>query len=254
MFECYFSFEDTSATGNTFDHRAEQDAVETIKLERDTWLLLARLYQDRANPIQPGPSAEETIERNPYISPRILANRIVQNSKRLTELSTVLTWLEDTAPSPFQPDSRPPYRMNTKRRIQHNQRTGRLAPQDVTNLVKELDPDAVTRNPGSLLDPEDEAFERSLVRSIFSYVRAGKLTDSFEVCRQCNHPWLAAAMRGSLYFSWNATDALGGTDTMDTQSEGVITGNRRRRLWRDTCLAATANVCVIPPLVASDNH
>ena len=247
-----YSFEDTSAAATSFDHPVDPQLIDIARLEQDTWSLLANLYQYRSQPYTSSQSAQETVDQNPYTPTNVLIERISTSSTRISELTVVQAWLEGTAPPPVQPDLRPSYRVNAKRRLQQNQRTGRSGIQDVTNLVKELDPDAVTRTPGSALDPDDEAFERSLAKSVFTHIRAGRLLEAFDVCHQSNHPWLAAVMRGGLPFRWDAFGSSeNATDMVDVQSN-LASGNRRRGLWREMCIAATSNVgCLrsFPPLL-----
>ena len=95
---------------------------------------------------------QELVSRNPYTPQGRLVQRLLETSPNLTELTIVLEWLKSMAPGHLQLDHRSSYRMYTKRKIQQNLRQGD-ARQD--RLVRLLDPDALSRDPGLTLDRED---------------------------------------------------------------------------------------------------
>lgn len=87
------------------------------------------------------------------MTPRCLLNRLLGNSAVLHELLITREWLQDHAPEPQFIESASAYRNFTRLSILHNQRSGTATHE--SNLVKELDPDVVIREPDHVLAAED---------------------------------------------------------------------------------------------------
>jgi len=89
-----------------------------------------------------------------------------------------------------------------------------------------------------------QAYERSLSQSIYACIRAGRLEQAIDICKAVHHPWRSALLRGGELYTWSlfsrsaadAADAASMDDTFSTDSTGA--GNKRRRLWKQTCAAA----------------
>lgn len=99
-----------------------------------------------------GTSARQLLERNPYTPTRVLAERVVYGSRRLSELHIIAEWLKDTAPAPTNVEIRAEYRMSTKRHAQQRMRQGinkGVTPADW------MDPDATNRPSGGNVDQQD---------------------------------------------------------------------------------------------------
>lgn len=105
----------------------------------------------------------------------------------------------------------------------------------------------------------DKAFEKTLTQSLYSLVRAGRLDEAVQLCRKAHQPWRAASIRGSLLFQWRAIGkseswigvfVLMICEANEQSEEGIEDeddaegwqGNRRRRLWKSTCVKAALNV------------
>ena len=103
-------------------------------------------------------------------------------------------------------------------------------------------------------------YEKSLAHNLYAYVRAGKLDDAVEMCRNAHQPWRAASIRGSLLFQWPAIGEFSSTqqllckaqkeapanerrdDTAMDEDNESWQGNRRRRLWKSASTRAALNV------------
>ncbi|KAG8935349.1 Nucleoporin nup84 [Tulasnella sp. 418] len=241
------SIEDASINANERD--TSYDELEALRLEKNTWTLLGTLYTYRSETPAVGSSAGEIIAKNPYTPPHTLASRIVESSPLLNELQVVENWLQDIAPLPQQSEHRPIYRMYTKRRIQQSRRAGRPG---TDNLVTQLDPDVLNRESGTL-DSEDMAFEKALAFTLFSHVRSGRLDEAFVICRESDQPWLAAALRGCIMFHWapitsREQDEEG--SSMQEEISEAIQGNKRQKLWRETCQRSSSNPLFSPAMRA----
>ncbi|GJJ14822.1 hypothetical protein Clacol_009090 [Clathrus columnatus] len=215
----------------------DDEDIQSLKLERDTWDLLQNIYGARKTVIADLLTPSELLQNNPFATPKTIVNHLIQNSTVLTELLVTREWLRDTAPSPQLVESAPAYRNFTRLNVLHNQRVGPMDRQ--ANLVKELDPDATIREAGMTLAGEDAAYEKALLHSLYTYIRAGQSEQAMDLCRSAHRPWLAAALQGYRLFDWEAlSNPEPADDAMDQDAKKEITGNKRRRLWKKTCTTA----------------
>ncbi|KAF8321303.1 hypothetical protein DL93DRAFT_2130809 [Clavulina sp. PMI_390] len=236
------------------------DLVTLWELEHNTWELIAELYLDRAAPDSDGPSPKALVLNNPYTPEITLMRQALETSPVLNELLIVRDWLQRTAPTQLETDTRKGYLRFTKIELLHQLRSSggpsrTIARPTVNSLTRELDPDATTRAAASgnlaVLDPKDAEYEKSVSQSIFHFVRAGALDKAMEVCRDSDHPWRAAALRGAKAFSWDAivADETNREDDAmqeDTQRSLTWSGNPRRALWRKTCKAGASSTVLSP--------
>ena len=93
-------------------------------------------------PLQP--SARSLLVANPYTPTSALAQATMAASRTLSELVVVREWLHDTAPPPPHPDASTGYWRFTKHRVTQGLWTGNIG-RATENVVREMDPDAVTR-------------------------------------------------------------------------------------------------------------
>ncbi|ORY75418.1 nuclear pore protein 84/107 [Protomyces lactucae-debilis] len=206
----------------------EQDGADTNtthlreqwELECRTWDLVQRLYLERTREI-------EWLEApHPYVSNHALELLYYNNDHTASEQRIVLDWLRDgsTAATEFQ--VRGNRWFYTKEHLLNRKRMGKLSQDDGT--VTELDPDAPYRQ-GKKLAPEDDAFERRLLRQLFYLVRAGEFEEAAELCRDSGNAWRVASMQGGVEYRDAAIDSL----DLVTETEG----NPNKALWRRMCFA-----------------
>lgn len=107
----------------------------------------------------------------------------------------------------------------------------------------------------TLCRSDAQEYEKRLSYTIFAFIRAGRSNEAMELCRQCHQPWLAAIIRGAQPFSWPAltsreplTQLNVDPDAMQEEEDGISgwSGNKRRKLWRDACIRATATPVEFP--------
>ncbi|KAJ1972649.1 Nucleoporin nup84, partial [Dimargaris verticillata] len=124
-----------------------------------------------------------------------------------------------------------------------NDALGTMAGSKLPSLVPEvdaytttLDPDAPLRETKSL-HPEDASFEHELVRTLFQYIRRGRLVEAMELCAKCGMAWRAASIRGGLFFQDSCLDG-GDQSDADDNGNGAISlgGTLNRALWKETCV------------------
>ncbi|BGP49686.1 Nucleoporin nup84 [Rhodotorula kratochvilovae] len=229
-------------------------AVEHWTLERNTWALVQTLYAHRLEDQPAVPSSS----KNPYTPPRTVAERFVESSKDLVELSAIREWL-NANPSSLNPaEIRRGYLPYTKNKLKHLRRTGAPTPQ---GLVTQLDPDALLRaqragdDDGAHLESDDAAYERALLRSLYEYVRAGETDLAIDMCRQSDQAWRAASLAGGRLFQDPALapdadaeddDEFGDSAMDGGEQERRVQGNANRRLWKTMCRKLAANNTLDP--------
>ncbi|KAF8905638.1 nuclear pore protein 84/107 [Mucidula mucida] len=203
-------------------------------MEANTWSLLQAVI-----PARKTLPAATTRARSlhPYTPPSTLSQSIINASPFLNELIVLREWLQESAPDPTYPEATTSYWNFTKHRI--NQ-AARSAGEARTGLVKEMDPDAVTRGQ---LAPEDMEFEKHFCQCLYTFIRAGKFEDAYHLCHRTQQPWRAASIRGSKIFSWQ-TLSTEETDKADADGEDDMLpwrGTRKRNLWKSSCIRAALN-------------
>ncbi|KAJ6546893.1 nuclear pore protein 84/107 [Mycena capillaripes] len=222
------------------DGRTTQEELELLRLERDTWGLLQAVMPARKTEGPSMPTARELLAENPYTPTSTLAQAIMHASPLLSELVVVREWLQDSAPPPQHPEATTGYWKFTKHGVMQSLRMGGGGARD--GLVKEMDPDAVNRGDGRMLAADDTNYEKGLAQALYSYVRAGRLGDAIDLCRNAHQPWRAASIRGSLLFQWHAiTNEQYEDDAMEDDLTDAWEGNRRRQLWKTTCTRSAIN-------------
>lgn len=221
--------------------RTSHEEIELLRMEKSTWGLLQAVFPARKTNPPALPSAHELLAENPYTTTSTLAQAIMNASPLLTELIVVREWLQEIAPAPQRPEATTGYWKFTKHNVMQALRTG-TGQRD--GLVKEMDPDVVNRGGGRALSTDDTNYDKSLVQALYGYIRAGRLEDALDLCKKAHQPWRAASIRGSRLFSWRAISTEPREDdprAMDADDAEMWSGNRRRRLWKTTCIRAALN-------------
>ena len=129
---------------------------ENLKMEQDTWALIQVVVSSRKTELPPYVPARNLHEYTPTST---LAAHIVNASPFLNELIIIREWLHDVTPAPAHPEATTGYWPFTKHAILHSARTAGGAR---TGLVKEMDPDVVSRGP---LAPDDAVRSSQFTRS-----------------------------------------------------------------------------------------
>ncbi|KAF9488030.1 nuclear pore protein 84/107 [Pleurotus eryngii] len=226
-------FEQTPASAGM-----SQEELDVLKLEANTWGLLQAIMPPRKVEALPMPSPRDLLAQNPFTPTSTLAQAIMNTSPLLTELIVVREWLQEIAPPPQHPEATTGYWKFTKHSIMQTLRSAG-GPRD--GLVKEMDPDVVNKGDGRALDSDDANYEKSLANALYTYVRAGRLDEAIELCRKAHQPWRAASIRGSRLFQWKAIASEVSEDDDEADETDAWQGNRRRRLWKSTCVRAALN-------------
>ncbi|KAF5320046.1 hypothetical protein D9611_010388 [Ephemerocybe angulata] len=218
---------------------ASPKEIEVLRLEEHTWSLLQALLPARKTEFLPKPTAQQLIAINPYTPPSTLAQAVLNSSRLLEELVVVREWLQDTAPTPPIPEATTGYWKFTKHNVLQGMRSGNTYRD---GLVKELDPDAPNREEGRALASDDASYEKGLLQALYACVRAGRLEDAVDFCRRAHQPWRASSILGSRLFAWPAISTESKDDDAMAEDDAEFWhGNRRRKLWKKTCVHAALN-------------
>jgi nuclear pore complex protein Nup107 len=96
---------------------------------------------------------------NPYTPTSTIAQALMQSSPLFSELIVVREWLQEIAPLPSVPEASTGYWKFTKYNVMQALRTGKAnnnaSGGKEGGLVKEMDPDVVSREIGKTLAPDD---------------------------------------------------------------------------------------------------
>ncbi|GAA5933388.1 uncharacterized protein JCM15063_001302 [Sporobolomyces koalae] len=221
----------------------DPDSIDAWTLERNTWQLVHALYSERLDDSTPPPADPASVgsSKNPYTPPLSVVQQVIEGNRDLIELSAIRDWLH-AIPSSLSPvEVRRGYLPYTTNKLKHLKRTGAQPPK---GLVDELDPDAVTRAggapEGARLEPDDAAYERALIRTLYEYVRTGQLDLALDLCRQSEQSWRAASLSGGrLWFDPKLAPGDADLEEFDAMDEELeekrARGNRNRRLWKSMC-------------------
>ncbi|GAQ87116.1 nuclear pore protein 84/107 containing protein [Klebsormidium nitens] len=116
-----------------------------------------------------------------------------------------------------------------------------------SNLVSHVDPDAPTRE-NLRLHPQDSEDEELLMRGVWTLLKAGRLSDARQLCRDVGQAWRAASLGGTgdagPVPSVEGFRGLTGTKrAREEQAAEIEAGRgRQRRLWKWTCFLASEKV------------
>ncbi|KAJ2646378.1 Nucleoporin nup84 [Coemansia sp. RSA 1287] len=169
--------------------------------ESDTWDLLARLYEQRQQrrDVAMDDNMDASTDDDATLSDFVRAQDLLERDGQLAEYVEVRRWLEDTARE-FQPvETRKGYLFYTRRSIRTQDTADSNAMSDTTQLVTDIDPDASSRQRRDIAI-EDHEYTTSLLRTLFEYVRRGRMSDAMALCVESDEPWRAASMKGGLFW------------------------------------------------------
>lgn len=203
-------------------------------LEAQVWTLVSALYASRLRTLEPLPQDLR------YLTPAALVSAQLNHKHALADLAVLKDWLCSTCPQPLPADIRRGYAPYSKHNAAALLRQGKKAPS--------LDPDAPLRNgtsatsPPSALAPEDDAYEQSLLRSLYELVRVGDLYKAVDLCRQADLDWRAASLNGAAVWSHSKLDSL-------NQDQLAASGNLSRKLWKSTAAKLAKTPSVRPYMV-----
>ncbi|KAJ2449656.1 Nucleoporin nup84 [Coemansia sp. RSA 2336] len=245
---------DELAASDAFGMEAERQRSKARcwKSVSDTWNLLERLYmlrhQTQSDTAQNGASTPnsmlETDSFSALTTDFISVQNMMGTDALLAEYVEVRRWLEDTAPE-FQPvETRKGYLFYTRRSIRDRKlfaQEGKPGSADTSRIVTEIDPDATSRQKKQLAF-EDAEYETGLLRTLYEYVRRGRVGNAMELCVESDESWRAASIKGGLFWRDPKLETddnmpVDDVDGKDTLAPSHPAGNINRGLWKHACAA-----------------
>ncbi|KAJ2723796.1 Nucleoporin nup84 [Coemansia sp. Benny D115] len=231
------------------------------KSESRTWDLVERLYglraqvmaEQRTEDTKMSDDSDEFSDEHQVPEKRASVTAtdfssvqdLMAKNSLLAEFVQVRQWLEENAPE-FQPvETRKGYLFYTRRSIR--ERDSRQAGGDMdentgdsARTVTEADPDATSRQRKELAH-EDAEYEDGLLRTLYEYVRRGRIGNAMDLCVESDEPWRAASLKGGLFWrdpKLEREDVMpvDKSDDVDVRPPGPA-GNINRALWKQACAA-----------------
>ncbi|CAI5709211.1 unnamed protein product [Peronospora destructor] len=107
-------------------------------------------------------------------------------------------------------------------------RTLRMMRKQVFSEEIHMDPDAVLRNGDNYILPDDMEDEAELMKAVWLFIRAGRMSDAIDLCIRSGQPWRAASLSGG--------NLVGASETNECEDSQVERwGNPLRVLWKAMC-------------------
>ncbi|KAJ3266334.1 Nucleoporin nup84 [Chytriomyces hyalinus] len=199
-------------------------------IESQTWHLLHALLDARTQ-------SPALLHPHSLAADMPLFNYAECMHQQLAECIAVKKWLEGAAANFVATETRRGYRpystagrASNEASFNNKSISNKSSINKNMNAGKDMDPDAPIRNPSCALARDDALYEASLLRSLFDYVRRGRLWEAMDLCRASDEPWRAASFAGALTYADAFLDG-------DHDDDVACTGNPNRDLWKVTCLA-----------------
>ncbi|KAH6575535.1 hypothetical protein BASA62_001874 [Batrachochytrium salamandrivorans] len=207
------------------------DLSTSWKQEADAWALVRILLSERYGTDEDVDESGNPVQRGPLNTLCSDFGHSYEVSKGVREHIIVKQWLESIAPD-FQPvEVRKGYYPHTNVQIRNQKRLQGVSTSwaiGEDQVVSELDPDAPTRQ-NRRMAPEDQSYETELLRTIYEYLRRGRLSDAFHLCAACDQPWRIASLGGGAFRDDPFVDGF-----KDFDGE-QFHGNENRMLWKAVC-------------------
>lgn len=224
---------ETQARGSALAKQRFQDDIKELRDERNTWRLLYELRQI----CHTGDDDDDVISGEGDDTPMAGAesdelhfDMLEDDAVRLLETRNenfkiqraVKAWLENIALEQTVAIS--------ERRGTSGSRTLQLMRKGVlhSDQLVHLDPDAVLREGDEFILEDDAEDEAELMKSVWLFVRAGKISDAVDLCIRLGQSWRAASLSGGA--------PLGASESNERKDVALERwGNPYRALWKSTC-------------------
>ncbi|KAK9814142.1 hypothetical protein WJX72_001215 [[Myrmecia] bisecta] len=246
--------------GNRYIHL--RSLADSLEAEAATWQLMLHLYGNKAMDYPGGNGGLRLTDCGGKASVRQRVADIVGQDEALNRVARVVTWLEDLAGAALDREEAASVRdgrfrsrfaaqdgvwKETRSRLDQERMLAQSAPAGRRrtaddSLVTELDPDAPTRQQRSLAEDNVKDEER-LLKALWRLLRAGRLSQARQLCRDVGQPWRAASFGGAgstgpvpLGQAAEETDGCSEEEQAEDIAAEVDAGDGvLRMLWRWSC-------------------
>ncbi|KAI1319933.1 hypothetical protein EDD11_002608 [Mortierella claussenii] len=193
--------------------------------ESHTWVLLTTLFgafESRQPYVGKGPEPLEWSDLD-------LIEHLANTDNNYRHHAAVKVWLETIAPrfTPIAMSKTYNSQANTPARP-----TFSFSSSQQTSIKKEYqDPDASTRD-GTKMSERNQRAEQDLLKTIWEYIRRGKIEEAKKACVHAKEHWRAESIGGGEFYSV----PIAFTDPVYDREDDRH-GNKTRSLWKGTCYA-----------------
>lgn len=234
--------EEASEGHRVTEERLMRQTAQMLHAESGTWSLLWYLF---------GKEAQEMYSDDPLVYPATSTQETVQfvmSEPFAQQCMRIVQWLETMASKEldYQKKHKGWYAGSYMQKLGVWHQTQRAIRKHAghATLVHNVDPDAPTRE-HARLHPEDQKLEEDLLEDVWKLLRAGRLGEARELCRNAGQPWRAASLGGCGELGASpSVEAFCNTgkdralQALELES-GVA---HQRRLWKWACFIASEKI------------
>lgn len=189
--------------------------------ETNTWRLTRSLLRDQ---IMAQGKGEQTLPcMDPISDEQRIANLYVIDDD-IRRLQIVCDWLEANEFSELETDDKS-VAMYLEAPIAWETTFFAMRTNKSPANISSMDPDAPISSNKSLAH-EDREIEIKLLKFLFRFLRAGRLSEGQDLAQRVGYHWLSAILDGWLPYHQDEENA-------------VVTGNKKRDVWKLTCFKAS---------------
>ncbi|KAL3667934.1 hypothetical protein V7S43_006811 [Phytophthora oleae] len=213
---------------STLAQKRLRDEIKELRDERNTWRLLFELRQVcHAN--KEMADGEDSLMLLGAEAEELRFEMLEDDAVRLLETRNetfkiqraVKTWLESMALENT-------IKLSEKRDANGSRTLRMMKKQIFPGEEVRMDPDAIVRDGDDHVLPDDLEDEAELMKSLWLYVRAGRMDDAIDLCIRLGQSWRAASLLGG--------NPVGASETNEREDLSVERwGNPFRALWKTMC-------------------
>eukprot|EP01132_Coremiostelium_polycephalum_P006033 gene6033-7517_t len=191
-----------------------ESLLRSYEIEKNTWDIIYRLYQDRDLNRDEGSSMMNDEFLSEVSSQKTVLEYITKTNHDVRENAIIIEWLEGMA-SNISYNADPVHWSKTLQKLTdiHNGRSSG----GVDKLVSELDADAPNRQ-NATIDKDDDKEQHQFLSTLWSFLRAGDNQKAIDFCVSVGQFWRAQTLMGDAFYG----------DEQDL-------GNPYHSLWRFNC-------------------
>ncbi|QDZ22583.1 nuclear pore complex protein Nup107 [Chloropicon primus] len=233
---------------NTMKYVSYKNAAAEMRQEAATWCLLRHLFFEIPVFLD-GPAGGDGVDAMDLGVRTSAASQVVAESiladEGTKDLANVVSWLEFLSGLDLDENEASGLpKVGTGDGVWSETKTQSAIGN--AKVVTELDPDAPARQ-GKELSSENAKDNERLLKVVWSLLRAGRLRDACNICRECGQPWRAASLAVSGGFGPTLVGEVSASQQIDptfmekeyeaAADESDVEPGLRRFLWKLSCQA-----------------
>lgn len=227
-------------TRNELRFQKAFDMMDLIEQEKNTWQLVHSLLKDQLESELkvdlPGEEMDHDRQSFSRKSDRKIVSDFFEQNSEIRQSQLIVDWLENCALEKVESlrnnikffSDRAAGWENTLHKLQNRESASLFGGPD-RPMVDEIDPDAAVRQ-NKTIDDLDKEDESRLLQTVFVYIRAGRLQESQDICREHGQAWRAATLEG-----WKLHHDPNFESVGEEGQIRAVEGNPYRDIWRNVC-------------------